>query len=97
MGISALMVLVAAVAIFEILLVQMNDIRIQLLPLSGNSTRCSPVKSCRERSCPIVVDAAVISANHSTESRNFLRQFIHPWVRGNPCRYFVSAISQAFA
>src|SRR6266403_4743953 len=51
-------------AIFQILLIYVNDVRLQRFPLAGNFVGSSPVESGRKRARLVVIHIAIISSNY---------------------------------
>src|SRR5207245_9682638 len=63
-------------------------------PFARDSPRDAPVEAGRERARLVIVGAAVIGADHSRETRAFLNQFVHAWMRGNPHQHLVPVAGQ---
>lgn len=60
-------------AIFQILFIYVNDVRLQRFPLAGNFLGSSPVGSGRKRPPLVVIRVAIIGSNYFAEAQDPFR------------------------
>ena len=60
-------------AIFQILLIYVNDVRLQRFPLAGNFVGNSPVESGRNRPRFVVIRVTIMSSNYFAEAQDPFR------------------------
>ena len=84
-------------AVFEILLVHVNEVRLRRAPHRGHGVRCAEVQVARERAPALIVGVGVVRPQHLAEARESVGQFVHPRIRRGPERDGMAAMRECAA